>query len=271
MTKTYLVDGVDLNDEAQGWILDSATKLPAAASRRTTLVELPSRDGAIPVPGGMGTGTVAVSVSVVAGSAKSLKTRLSVLAALMSQATVLSMVEGGARFDVEVLEVTVGDPDFLGWDSAGTWASVTSVFTVAPYWSRPSLITQTVTVDGENIVLSKFAGATGPLADSVFRFSGPLTGVRVTSRHSTFFEVANLVGSGFYLYVSPAALKSWVTTSAASWRPLTSSRPLDYGPGGVPSFWPTVTGPDLTEMRVTVELTNAATTQMTVRGRAWYL
>lgn len=128
---TYAVDGVPLDDPAGRWMIERATKIPAAGNQRVELLDLPDRDGVVGVQRGMGTGQVGLSLALIADDAGVLDdSRQALLSALRAPKTLTWMPGGGRTRVADVIQSVIAEPSKVG--SAA--AIVSAALTVSPFW-----------------------------------------------------------------------------------------------------------------------------------------
>lgn len=273
---TYEIDGVGLDDARHRWRLEKDTRLPAGASWRVATIDLPQRDGVIPVRQGADVGQVGLSVAVLRGGADNaeLDRRVSVIHAVMTGARQLTWLptSGGARV-VNVVEAVMADPIERG--PAGV--QVQGVLTVDPFWREVDSVTTTSPVvpptSGAPLRLTELAGS-APVADAIIRIRGPLSSMWIEADDGTGVRLGESVDAGAYLYVD-----------VGSWRAYTSSSPdfpadgvfypLDYPPGGRLRMGQARSGADPMDMCPVLRMGGTGIvggqTTIAVRGSRWWM
>lgn len=275
---TYLVDGVALDDPAGRWALEASTRVPAPAPRRTEVLDLPLVDGAVAVPQGVGTGSVALTVAVWdpdgshGGDLAVVDTRVSSLAALLSGASALTWVAGdGRRRATTVVEAAVSEPELRGTRAVSLTASLT---TQPGWWSGTHLVSEHPLAGGR-IALDALAGCTARLYDAVVRLGGPVTTASLTSPVDGTGVVLDrplVAGEWVFVDTSPSSgLRAWSASSPTAWDGGTP-RVLDYPAAGPLRVVPLLDGdPESMVPVLSVYATGAGAATLAVRSRRWYL
>lgn len=230
---TYLIDGVPLDDPGGRWRLEAATRLPAAAPRRSTLLEVPRRDEALAIRGPLGTGTVNLSLVVdgtgrARGDRSLLVDRLSMLLRLFDGAKLVEMRLGAvpAR-QSKIYQSTVSEAEEL----APGVATIAVQLVVSPIWRETSARAESVAMAGGQVVsFGSFAGTTGKYGfddGTWLDLKGPFTTLRLFDRsRRTGLFIGAALASGATRRLYPC---DWFARSATD---------LDYPPGGPLEIWP---------------------------------
>lgn len=193
------LDGVPLDNEKYGWLVEETTGLPASQARKVTLVELPFVDGARPVRGGRTSSVTAISVWVsnpdTGRSVERLHERVSILQALCEQAHTLSFSHGKYAkntYESVVYSIECSTPEIVGLGVAGV--KVKLQITHAPGWRLAGSEVRTRVGEGVNR-LSAFAGS-GVVQDATLEFKGTASEVEITSEaDGTSLKLTGVTGS----------------------------------------------------------------------------
>lgn len=278
MKATYAVDGVALDDPKDRWRLEAATKVPASASRNVQTVDLATRDGAIGVRQGMGTGQVGLVVAITdvtaaaSGDLSSVDGCLSAIVSLLAEAKTVTYTAGtGHVRTADVVEVAVSDPEVRSRRTA----IVSATLTVAPYWSDATAITTAdKALTNGSVTFAELAGSTGRLQDAIVRLKGPFNSVVMTDAYSgTSATYGTAVAAGTYLYVQTwPFLRAWTSTSSSAWTTGTAVV-IDYPAAGPLQVWPARgTDPTARAPRLNVTVTGQTTASaIALQSRKWFL
>lgn len=237
----WAIDGVELDDPKGRWRIEHASKVPAGANRRVTMLDVPARDGSIAVRQGVGTGTVSLTLAVF-GEGAVLDARRSALVSLIQQARKITWSPAPERrISTNVLQSSVSDPERRGATALLIQASITT----HPYWKEPNTafsVPQTL-VAGFRVEFPELAGSTGRLDDAWLRVTGPTKSLTLTSeRGATGLHLNRAVNAGEYVFVDLARFVGYKSSRDSDWGlPSSEQIGLDFPVGGPLQVWPTVT------------------------------
>lgn len=248
----WAIDGVELDDPKGRWRIEHASKVPAGANRRVTMLDVPARDGSIAVRQGVGTGTVSLTLAVF-GERADLDARRSALVSLIQQARKITWSPApDRRISTTVLQSAVSDPERRGTTALLIQASITT----SPYWKEPNTaisLPQTLAA-GYRVTFPEFAGSTGRLDDAWMRITGPTKSLTLTSeRDATGLHLNRAVNAGEYVFVDLARFVGYKSSRDSDWG-LSSSEQigLDFPVGGPLQIWPMVTDPEKSQVSLVV-------------------
>lgn len=269
-TRTFLVDGMSLDDPAGRWRLEQATRSPSVAVRRRAQLDLPMRDGTIPVLQGWGTGTVLVSVLVrptrpdgSAGDVAQLEDNRRALVALLAQAGTVGFSTDTTVRSVQVADVAISDPV----DHGRQGMIIQATFTVQPFWAEGTTpVVSAPAFAVPQIVFPEFAGCTGTLQDAVIRLTGPFGRMALACAGTGL--IVGALPAGQCRYVDLAAWSMWDTASSTQWTPAGATSQPDWPAGGMLAL----RADPAAQLAVTVDVAGQTTaTQVGVRARRWFL
>ena len=251
---TYTIDGIPLDDPQGRWILESATRLPAAANRESNLLSVPSVHGSIGGRSRFGDGTLNLSLAVFgvenAGRDMSvLQNRLSLLTNLFSMRNIVVMRNPkGPVFEERsavILGSTISEPVLKG-----TQCAILSVnLTLSPFWiNDDDVINQTlpVTTGFQILEFTDFAGCTGLVSSweaARLTICGPVYQMTLRDPQSrTCFIINDGPDAGETMTI-------WFMDTATETR-------VDWDLNGPLELWPTVPSgsTDLEEMCPCIEV-----------------
>lgn len=145
--RTFLVDGVDLDDQAAGFgvLFRSAPRTPATRQQATLSLFHSRRVGV--ARGGWNPGSQTLSIQVRGRDGVPVEDVYARLVGVLGRARVLTSVVGSQSWDVGVVGVVVSEPSRL---SDSFWR-VECVFTLQPFWveGASSLVAQQIFEDDD--------------------------------------------------------------------------------------------------------------------------
>lgn len=262
MGATYLIDDVPLDDPEGRWFLEAATKVPAVANRRVTVMDLPFRDGALSCRQGMGTGSVAISVAIPAAADDQFRfddRNYTQLVGLLTCARTVTFIPGGnqRKRSTSVVQAEVSEPEMRGTNAV----VIQAVLTVQPFWKEvtPSVSTmpimETKPLKSGPILFEQFSDCTGKLVDATLTLAGPFTSLTLKADD----------GSSLFIPDREAGQKTSISLN----RGLPTG--VDYGPAGILALKP---DPSIGKGAMRILASGANMTdqsKITIASFRWYL
>ncbi|MGW6499321.1 hypothetical protein [Nonomuraea angiospora] len=186
---TYLLDGVALDHPAGCWRLKKGTKRRPLPGLRQVQVKVPGRAGELPILGLDHETTTMPLVLTVYGRTSSgapggyeqMEHNLEALTALVGvkhRLMKLTFVAGTVVRVADVILDGISEPE-INTDAA--MARLTAVMRIpGVYWRDEFDTTWSGTANGADQLVTTLAGATGPIADALVRFTGPAVNPALT-------------------------------------------------------------------------------------------
>lgn len=188
---------------------------------------------------------------------------------LMTPGLTLTRTSGGITSSAKARLVSIAFGQFL----ASSVSEVHVILAIPGVFLRGQVSTCTQKVSSsDNQLLENLTGSTAPITDPIFQVLGPATTVSITDAVTgTAFTWAGNLASGQYLYLDPANLRAWQSSSASTWTsPGGQNGTVDYPGVGLLQLWP---NPSNGEVRAKVLIGggNAAQTKWVVRAGKSYV
>lgn len=200
---TYSIDGIPLDNPANGWVFRSlSTPVPQLTWDRPELA-IAGRDGSVPLPGRLG----APHPTLVVQTGRE---RLGALIALVAGGKHLTRtVAPGRRVEYELVEMS---PELYGYEGSVVDAAFEVRYPGAYWRDTAETITPATALGSASVALTVLSGITAPIADAVIRVKGAATAIQVTDAAGSWFSHP-AVAAGSYLRFHADTGRAFVTTT----------------------------------------------------------
>lgn len=239
---TLLVNGVALDDDSKGWVLQSGTQPLLSLRMEHTVSRRPGRDGVVFAGGVHGAGEMRFVVRCARESRDALfalfrAPTLTVTSTEHPGLTAVGVLRGSSMenhydfldFDEELFVVEVAD---------GAWRGTVSTSALVP-------------ASALGAELTVWPGLSAPVQDALVRLKGPLQNPQVTDVSGAFFALSGSLTGSEYLRFDSDTGRAWVTTSDTWSGGSEVSGQVDYGgPRDVFEITPFMASPSAPGVRV---------------------
>lgn len=264
---TLLVNGVALDDDSKGWVLQSGTQPLLSLRMEHTVSRRPGRDGVVFAGGVHGAGEMRFVVRCARES------RDALFALFRAPTLTVTSTEHPGLSAVGVLRGSSMENhyDFLDFDE-----ELFVVEVADGAWRGTQVTTTFVAASALGASVSLFAGMSAPVQDAVIRLKGPLEDPQITDTSGSFFVLDGTIPAGQYVRFEADTGRAWLTTTDVWSGGTEVSGQVDYGgPRDVfevtPRF-PSPSDPTVREGRLTLTQASFNTgSGFQVRGRSAHL
>jgi hypothetical protein len=255
---------------AEKWSIQRESNWRPPLNTRSNLLTLPGKHGianlnALPV---FDEPQLPIKFRIKANTQAELEALANELMWHLSRPTLtLKRVSGGVTAEAPARLVSIAHGAFL----VGNFAELHAILAIPGVFLRGAVGASTQKVSSDTLqVIENLTGSTGPITDPIIQVLGPATTVSITdSVTGTGITWAGTLASGQYLYLDPANLRAWLSSSASAWTAGTQAGTVDYPPNGLLQLWPN----NALEVKAKVLIggSNSATTKWLVRAGKSYV
>lgn len=254
-------NGVPGDNDVKGWWLSSKTSPFPGLTWRTPSLEIPGRDGVVPVTATLAERTWKVVFRTTVG-------RLTDLTSVFTSGSVL--VSGTSTRVVSCTVLSISDSDvFNAANRADTPAEVTVMLRLDDVaWRDPVASTSDAVTLGASTTVDVLPGVSMPVRDAVVRVKGQCSGLRLTDTRGGWVQYGSDVPAGSWWRFEAATGRAFVTTTDvwAGGTEVTGS--TDWSSVAYPfSIFPAWTDPATRVGRFVVSTSARSGAQVQVQGR----
>ncbi len=204
---TYKINGVELNDPAQGWTLVRGSIPVSGLEFSSPALDVPGLDGTVFLPSTRR--PVAFNFII-----KSTLTTRSKLLALMSTPK-LEITDDRRPGMVATGRLLTSSVE--AYHEAKGWTKDLFIVEImAGCWRGPQITTSPVTVVPGNTPFTVFPGLTATVQDAVVKITGPIQNPQVVDSNGSFFKLTGTVAVDKTLTVDLATGRAYVDTQEVS-------------------------------------------------------
>jgi len=263
----WLINGVD----AATWGVQRDTNWTPPVVVRSNLMSLPGKDGALVLDSSpiFDEPKIPFKFTLRARKQANLEELANALKAHLAHPNLtLTRVSGGLTTSARARLESIALADFL----VGRKSDIHAILAIPGVFMRGAISTCAQKVSSDTWqVIENLTGSTGPITDAVIQVLGPATTVSITdSVNGTGFTWAGTLASGQYLYLNPANLGAWVSSSATAWTAAAQNGTVDYPAPGVLRLIPDGAKREV-KAKVLIGGSNSATTKWLIRAGKSYV